>query len=59
MSARPSRGHRAVELLVEAALLLRGGVTMLRQYGQTRECDPDDITAAERAIAGVSRQRRR
>jgi len=47
------RGPHARELLVEAAFCLKGGASMLGQYGQARGWDPEDITAAERTVAGV------
>ena len=49
---RRPRGRVAVNLLVEAAPYMRGGVAALRSYGEARGCDPSDIDTAERMIAG-------
>lgn len=42
-------GAAAVELLVAAVPLLRGGISALAQYGEAKGCDPADVAAAERA----------
>ena len=51
LDARRPRGPDAVRMLMEAAVHLRGGVVVLRQYAEGRGCDTADIEAAERAIA--------
>jgi hypothetical protein len=56
LNARKPHGPQAVELLVEAAPYLTGGVTALRQYGEARGCRPEDVAVAERiVIAQVKR----
>lgn len=55
LDARKPRGPSAARLLAEAASYLTGGVTALWQYGEARGCDPQDIVAAERTVAGRGR----
>lgn len=52
LDSRKPRGSNAVELLVEAASYLTGGVVALRQYAEARGCDPEDAWTAERAVLG-------
>ncbi len=58
LDARHPAGREAIELLVEAASYLNGGVSTLHQYGEARGCDPEDVTAAERAVVGAQERRR-
>ena len=50
LDSRKPRGSNAIELLVEAASYLTGGVVALRQYAEARGCDPEDARTAERAV---------
>jgi hypothetical protein len=52
LDSRKPRGSNAVELLVEAASYLTGGVVALCQYAEARGCDPEDARTAERAVLG-------
>jgi hypothetical protein len=54
LDARKPRGPEAVNLLVEAAPHLSGGVTTLAQYGENRGCAREDIVAAERTVLAQS-----
>jgi hypothetical protein len=56
LDTRKPHGPGAVKLLAEATSYLTGGVTALRQYGEARRCDPEDISAAERATVGGGRR---
>jgi hypothetical protein len=57
LDARHPRGPEARKLLAESIPYI-GGVTFLRQYGEARGCDPEDVEAVERA-AMATRERRR